>query len=96
MNFSLIIRDNAQQDVFDICNYYENEQVGLSKKFLIELLDFLENIQKMPSRYRSFREKFRYAPMKVFPYYIFYEVVDDTIYVEAVYFKRKHPDSMPK
>ncbi len=95
MAFELIVRDSALKDSVEIILYYEKLQDGLGARFTKELNLFLLKIQQMPRRFRSYTDSIFYANMKIFPYQIFFEIVEEenAIYIDAIFHKKQDPNS---
>lgn len=91
MVYSLAIREEAFEDVSNGYLWYEERQKGLGNRFVSEVYDFLDYIEKNPLHYQIKRNSYREGVLKVFPFVIIYEVVKNTIIVYAVFPTRENP-----
>lgn len=84
----------AEQDVSDACEWYEDKQNGLAARFLNELDHYLDLISTNPLQFEvRFSERYRVATLKVFPFLIVYRIDDQhsTIYVISVFHTSRNP-----
>ena len=91
MNWRIIVRPAAEEDVQAACRWYESERSGLGKELLdeISLAIFLlrKNPELRPVDYRGFRR----ALLRRFPYKIFYRIEGDTVIIfRVLHAKRDH------
>ena len=63
--------------------------------FLNQVEKYLESIQRNPMQYPSKRKPFREAFIKLFPYVIIYEVIEDEVVVYSVFNTHRNPDDKP-
>jgi toxin ParE1/3/4 len=78
----------AEIEIAEACKWYENEQNGLGKKFLKEINHYLNLIGENPFQFPiRFSERYRFAVLKKFPYFIVFTIQDDLklIYVNSVF-----------
>jgi len=85
-NYSLVIRDAAQQDAAKICRWYSNRSSNTEERFRKELLDSFFKIQEFPEAYFNVNSKshFRRYLMDIFPYKIFYRIDGNLVIVVAI------------
>ncbi len=69
----------VQQDVNEICTYYDEKGDGLGDDFFAEFESTLEGIREMPGRWPPIKEGSpkRKARMKRFPYVIVYHQITE-------------------
>jgi len=82
----LVVGKNATSDITDICEWYSYQQFGLEKRFLTELESFYSKMLKNPERYRFHlgSGEIRKVRLKMFPYHVFYSVLNQSIEIVGV------------
>lgn len=95
MVYRLLISIQAEEDVLNAIDYYDNINPFLGSRFLSELFDAYYKRTDNPEQYsyvssnRQF--SFRDLKLKSFPYVIIFEVKDFDIYVTAVLNTHRKP-----
>ncbi len=89
--FNLQIEESASTEINDAYLWYEEQSSGLGNKFLKTLERAFSIIQKSPNGYERF-DRHRQYPLKEFPFIILYEIVKDTLYIDAVFHTSRNPD----
>lgn len=82
----------AQEEVKDAYLYYESNSPGLGDKFLDSLDTLFDLISENPKLYSTDFNEIRKAPLKKFPFSIYYEIVGDKILVYSVFHQKRNPD----
>jgi toxin ParE1/3/4 len=93
MSFILTLRKEAEFDIEEFFNYYEEIRNGLGQDFLLCVEEALDNIQRNPLHSRIIHKELRRIAIRRFPYRIFFLVQDQYIIVTAVFHARKNPKS---
>lgn len=88
----LILRVEAEAELQDGYDWYEERAPGIGSRFLDQVQRLLDEIQAVPSRYPLVRRDVRMALVRRFPYAIFYRVVNDSIVVYSVFHTSRNPD----
>jgi plasmid stabilization system protein ParE len=86
----LYLRDAALidlQEAFD----YEERRPGLGPEFIQAVHARFEQIEVNPEHHPFAVDDVRQAPLRRFPYVVYYVVLADTISVIAVMHSRRHP-----
>ncbi|WP_203258198.1 type II toxin-antitoxin system RelE/ParE family toxin [Hyunsoonleella ulvae] len=96
MAYNLIVRDDALKDVFASYDWYEKKQIGLGKRFYTEVQKILGYIKQYPHHYQVKFKNIREGVLKIFPYVIIYEILDNDIIVYSVFPTKDNPDKKPK
>jgi plasmid stabilization system protein ParE len=91
MDVELIIAPEAQQDVEQACNWYEDHKIGLGEEFLTCVDACIHSICRSPKLYPKIFEKYRRALIRRFPYAIFYEYNVKTIYIYSIFHTAQDP-----
>jgi hypothetical protein len=89
-NFKIEIEERAKIEISDAFDWYESQQSGLGLVFLEAIQSAFVIIQKSPNGYTKYRYHRQY-PLIGFPYVILYEIVKDTLYVDAVFHTSRNP-----
>lgn len=92
--FEIRLLKEAEIDVFDAFNWYEEKRKGLGRRFVGEVNGILQRIRKAPYHFQvRFSEVFRFAPLKKFPYLIVYKILEEEkiVIVNAVFHSSKNP-----
>lgn len=92
MNLKLIVRQEAEDDIFDIALWYEGREVGLGQEVTAEIRAATERALENPLAYLLLRKQpqVRRVLARRFPYRIFYIVRPDAIVVFGVLHAARH------
>lgn len=90
----LEILDEAAEEIVSIFKWYESKRPGLGNDFELCLDEVFSRIIKNPEIYPSWYRKTRCALTTRFPYGIFYRIIDDTIYVVAIFHLKRKPSNI--
>ena len=93
MSYTLTIRKEAELDIDEQFNYYEEKREGLGHDYLLCIEEALDKLQRNPLFYRKIYKELRRIPIRRFPYRIFYFVQSNNVIVTAVFHARKAPTS---
>jgi toxin ParE1/3/4 len=89
MSWNLIVRPEAEQDITEVYDWYEEQRKGLGDEFLLEIGAGLNFIQSDPYIYAPIYKDIRRALSRRFLYGIFYFVSDNNIAVFTVMHTKK-------
>jgi toxin ParE1/3/4 len=92
--YTVKLLTQAEIEIKEACEWYDEQQIGLAKKFLKEVDSFLESIKSNPHKFQvRFSEQYRFATLNVFPYLIVYRIDNDdrTIFVISVFHTSRNP-----
>ena len=79
----------AEDDVVETHAAYEKSQPGLGDRFLISLQYRVQQIQSTPKLYGVFRRDIRAAPLRGFPYIVYYRDRGTDVLIIAVQHGRR-------
>jgi hypothetical protein len=82
---------DAAQEANDAVDYYDGLRSGLGDDFRAELNAALARIQQNPQLYPAESGAIRVCPLHRFPYAVYYEELDDRIWVAAVGHQSRRP-----
>lgn len=89
----LVIREEAEREVFEAALQYERARPRLGERFASELNDIFERIEENPRQFQVLERGVRRALLRTFPYSVFFEVEGDVVTIFAVLHQRRHPNS---
>jgi len=95
LKYELIIRKEAEIEIIEAVLYYENQQKGLGKRFLLQLQTYLDRIQTYPKHFYIKRNPYREAFIKKFPYLIIYELLENKVIVYSIFNTYQNPIKKP-
>lgn len=88
----LILTPGAKEDIRAAATYYEGERKGLGTELRDEIEVFLALIRTQPRMFVAIHPRVRRAPLRRFPYSIFYEVRPDSVHVVAILHNARDPE----
>jgi toxin ParE1/3/4 len=88
---SLFLRDDAKADLAEAYRWYQSRRAGLGDEYLAAVRLALEAIEHGPEQYPFAADDIRKAPLRRFPYVVYYVIMDTSISVLAVMHSRRHP-----
>ena len=97
MAYKVVIEPRALSDAQQAIDYYDEQQIGLGKKFNEALDKHISAIQKNPF-YQIHYKDYRVLPIKKYPYSIIF-YLDEQIkaaYIIAVFNTYQNPVKLPK
>jgi plasmid stabilization system protein ParE len=89
-NFRIEIEERAKIEISEAFDWCENQQSGLGVTFIEALQGAFITIQKSPNGYTKYRYHRQFL-VTCFPYVILYEIVKDTMYIDAVFHTSRNP-----
>lgn len=95
MNYSLLIKQEALEDLQETFDYYEEQRKGLGKRFLDSVEKCMNRLEKNPLHFQIKKKTFREAVVKTFPYLIIFEVIEKEVVVYAIFNSWKNPKKKP-
>ena len=87
----VIYTPEAEADVVAAYDWYESREPGLGEDFLRCVEACVLMIQRHPQLYPAAVDEFRRALIRRFPYEVFYEVVENTLFIYAVFHCAQDP-----
>ena len=91
LKFKLLVSTLASDDIDNVLAWYQEQQPGLEKEFVVELREFYRRILYNPERYGFYvlSKQIRKARLKKFPYSILSQINDDIIYIAGIIHKAR-------
>ncbi len=68
MSYTLSIRKEAEFDIGEQFDYYDEKREGLGHDFLLCIEEALDKLQRNPLVYRKIHKEIRRIPIRRFPY----------------------------
>lgn len=91
MTVPIRLRPEVEGELAETAAWYQEQWCGLGLRFLDEVEAGLEVISEMPLLFAVVHRNIRRAPLRRFPFGIFYHVDDEGIVVVAVMHDRRDP-----
>ncbi len=82
--FTILIHEEAQEEIRSTALYYESIRAGRGDIFLQELTEAFQQIQRHPLAWAILEDEYHRYLMPHFPYGIIYRLEEEFIYVLAV------------
>src|SRR5262249_15118334 len=87
----VVFTTEAEDDLDEAAQWYEKRAKGLGKDLVARVCEVLNRIRATPKLFPEAAEGLRRAPVKRFPYSIFYRDRPDRIEVVCVFHNRRDP-----
>jgi toxin ParE1/3/4 len=92
----VVLTASAEADVDEASRWYEQRSVGLGAKFLAQVSEVLVRVGDNPELYPQIHKGVRRAPVRRFPYGVFYRTSTDRLDIIAVFHGRRSPSRWEK
>jgi len=92
----VIFSSDADDDVAASYDWYESREPGLGEDFLRSIEACVRGIQRHPEMYPVAIDEFRRAPIRRFPFEIFYELTASSITIYSVFHCSQDPQKWRK
>lgn len=90
MNYKIIIGHEAQQEIKEVVDWYENQKQGLGLEFFLEFERLSIKVSQNPKMYIEVFSPFRRALLVTFPYVMYYVANETEKLIEIVGFFHSH------
>jgi toxin ParE1/3/4 len=87
----VVIRPEAQADLLEARNWYDQKSSGLGDEFVTAFEQLLLRIEVFPELYGTSYREVRPAKLRRFPYVVYYRALTDHIEVLAVLHGSRDP-----
>ena len=94
MSRDLKIQASASQEIAHAAVWYNTRQPGLGDRFLKEVENSLQRIQRNPEAFSRGRFEARRTLMNVFPFMVIYKVHPGAIVIHAVLHTKQLPSKL--
>jgi plasmid stabilization system protein ParE len=89
--YRIIIRPQATDMAENAYDWYEEQQVGLGKLFVDELVGCYDRLETWPAAYAIIDRNYRQIILKTFPYVVVYEIIEEVVVIFAVFHTSQNP-----
>lgn len=93
MDFNVLISKKATREIEESITYYQEINKTLANRFYTEVIENIEVIKKNPFLFPIKFDTFRETSLKIFPFVIVYEIIDNLIIIVAVFHTSRNPDN---
>lgn len=92
MSYRLVVRPEVDADLLEIESWYEEQQAGLGREFLLATREKMARLPQNPLLYRirHRRKQVRWVYPRRFPYRIVFRVIGDTVVIYTVLHAARH------
>jgi toxin ParE1/3/4 len=92
VSYRLVVRPEVDADLIEAESWYEQQEAGLGREFLLAARETMDSLSANPLIYqvRSHRKQVRWAYPHRFPYRIIFRVIRDTVVIYAVVHAARH------
>jgi len=91
VTFKLEITTLAEEEYSSAFHYYEAKQLGLGDKFEKEADYIMDKLKQNPYLFQRKYKHYREAVFKRFPYFIIYEIIDNSVIVHSFFHANRNP-----
>lgn len=91
MSLELIIRPEAETEMTDAFDWYEERAKGLGSEFLLVVNATFQGILRHPRQYPVVYKTVRRTLLRRFPHTVFYISEEDRVVVIAVFHAKRNP-----
>jgi len=92
MTNEIIYIPDTGEDIADSYDWCENRELSLGEDFLSSIEACLSIMQRHPCLFPVTLDEFRHAPIRRFPFEVFYESDDEEIVVYAMFHCSQDPN----
>ena len=93
MSYRVELHGEAERELMDAYQWYEERSEGLGRRFIALLHKRLNQLAEDPERYPRKKGPYHETTMDVFPYVIIYEVFkkDRIVFVSYIFHSKRNP-----
>lgn len=95
-NYKIEVREEAQLELQEAFDWYEIQQEGLGRRFILKVREYINHLNDFPEQYSFVHKNKRAVFINYFPYQIIYAVVKDTVVIYSVFHTKRNPKSWKK
>jgi len=96
MAIRLLFAPEVQGDIDEAYGWYEDRRPGLGEDFLICVEASVFSIYRAPEHYPKIFKDYRRCLIRRFPFAIFFEYENDTIFVYSIFHTSQNPTKWKK
>jgi len=91
MSLPIVLRPEAQTDLLEAREWYEQQRRGLAEAFVDRVDEMFSRIREFPELYAVVLRDVRRGKLRKFPYVVYYRVLADRIEVIGVLHGSRDP-----
>jgi toxin ParE1/3/4 len=91
MKFQIKLIDFAEAELWEAIDFYDAQKLDLGKAFAREFGKTINLIRKNPKQFPKIYKTRRRAVVQNFPFAVFYDILDDTIFIISIFHSRRDP-----
>lgn len=91
LDYEIIVRREAQLEVQEAFDYYEEINKGLGFEFMRSLDAALQSVKRNPFAYQTIYKESRRVLLRKFPYAVFYIIEENRIIIIACFNQKRNP-----
>ena len=95
MSFTVIFEPDAEQEIIEAFQWYEEQSFGLGGEFLRVVKQSEAILSRHPFQYQVQYREVRHAFLRRFPYALHYVIEENTVSVLACFHFRRDPSKRP-
>ncbi|CAM3612786.1 type II toxin-antitoxin system RelE/ParE family toxin [Flavobacterium gelidilacus] len=92
MAFNILLSKKASIEIENAITYYSEINKNLGERFYAEFLENLNYIRINPFLFQLKFDVYREVLLKTFPFVIVFEIIDNSIIVNAVFDTSRNPE----
>lgn len=92
MAAKLVIAPEAERDIAEAYDWYEDRRAGLGEEFLGCVDACIDGIARSPELHPPIHESYRRVLVRRFPYTVFYEHVAGTVTIYGIFHTSRNPE----
>lgn len=92
MTFEVRVEPEARADLAAAFEWYESQEDGLGLEMAASAEATFSLLERFPEAYQEIYEDFRRAPIRRFPFALFYYIEESIVRVVGVFHYRRDPD----
>ncbi len=91
MEYKLIVKPEAERDLMEALEWYEEQRTGLELELYRKVSEVLDDITKNPEYYQERYREVRIRFTRKFKYGVHYTIEGDIVYVHAILHTSRKP-----
>ncbi len=89
--YNVELSDEAQFDLDEAYIWYELQQVGLGKRLVLLVRDYMQILKATPEQFPTIHKNKRAVYIKDFPYQIIFTIYADVVVVFSIFHTKRNP-----
>lgn len=89
--FSVKLEKDARFDLAEAYDWYTGKSEFLAKRFLASIRETIVFLETNPLLFQLAYKSFRQAPVKIFPYLLFYKIINQEVIIYRVFHTKRNP-----